>query len=1161
MSDRERGVEPELPLGLEGLSKDLDAARRRDSRLPAEERLARQQRLNRALVQDSPAFFVALDEEGHILLMNDAMLEALGYERDELVGADYLSTLVPPDEHETIRQTFLRSFETRDAVPSMSTVVAKDGRRLSVEWRGRPIHSPDGSVEFFFEIGIDATDRRLTEEALQRERDEAQRYLDLAGVMFLALDREGRVSMINSKGCEILGYREEEILGRDWTESFVPPRVAERVRHRFAGLLAGQTEGLEYGQSTVVTASGDERLIEWHNTIIRDTSDDITGTLSSGIDITARARDEAIRRLVYRIGSAIHESESTRELFARIQEELGSVIKTENFFIALYDSENDTISLPYFVDEKDQDDFDSFPAGKTLTGYVLRNDTSLLMKRHELDEWVEQGIVDIVGTPSLVWLGVPLRVHGEVIGALVVQDYEDAEALDASDRDMLEFISGQIGFAIERKRAEEELRGSEARNRAILRAVPDIMFQLDSDGLFLSCESPRDSALALPPEAFLGKRITDVFPPDFSSTVLRAVRSALERQRMELLEYELAIPYPDGEVHAFECRLVPSGENAALSVVRDITDRRRAEKLLATLNRAALDMERTLTPDSIFAAVSSELRSVGIESALFMVDSENRSVVARYVSRPDAASEAGGTEVGADDAEASSSVTPRPRARIDLGGSPALRRAILEREAVFVDDMRAATGGVSDEVVTSTGRCIFAPLLSDEQVFAILAVQSEELSERDIPAVTAFANQLAAAWRKGTLMQELAESLDELRETQDQLLQAQKIEAVGRLAGGVAHDFNNLLTAITGYTDLLLSRTDLGEGVSADLSNIRKAADQAAALTRQLLAFSRRQPLEKKTHDINRVMADMEAMVRRLIGEDIELETELAEGPVCASADAGQIEQVVLNLAVNARDAMPDGGRLRIATDVVTLDEESTRAVHDARPGRFVRVSVEDNGCGIPGNVIDQIFEPFFSTKGPGKGTGLGLSVVYGIVRQHEGWINVYSEQDQGTVFRIYIPADGETAVEEKCEKVHYDELKGGGQRILLVEDEAVVREFASRALRQSGYTVFEAKAADEALELFEKERGRFELIFSDVVLPDKSGLRLVDDLLERAPDLRILLSSGYTDQKSQWPAIQEKGFRFLQKPYTLPDLLSTIREMIRDEDQPGAAEGDAFTQ
>ncbi|MBD3367132.1 MAG: response regulator, partial [Candidatus Eisenbacteria bacterium] len=229
---------------------------------------------------------------------------------------------------------------------------------------------------------------------------------------------------------------------------------------------------------------------------------------------------------------------------------------------------------------------------------------------------------------------------------------------------------------------------------------------------------------------------------------------------------------------------------------------------------------------------------------------------------------------------------------------------------------------------------------------------------------------------------------------------------------------------------------------------------------------------------------------------------------------------------------------------------------HDARPGRFIRITVEDSGCGIPENVIDQIFEPFFSTKGPGKGTGLGLSVVYGIVRQHDGWINVYSEPDRGTVFRIYIPADGDVAVEEACEAVEYDQLQGGGQRILLIEDEEVVREFASRALRQSGYTVFEAKAADEALEVFEKEQGRFELIFSDVVLPDKSGLRLVDDLLERVPDLRILLSSGYTDQKSQWSVIREKGFRFLQKPYTLPDLLATIQEMVHGEDDPRRADG-----
>ena len=221
--------------------------------------------------------------------------------------------------------------------------------------------------------------------------------------------------------------------------------------------------------------------------------------------------------------------------------------------------------------------------------------------------------------------------------------------------------------------------------------------------------------------------------------------------------------------------------------------------------------------------------------------------------------------------------------------------------------------------------------------------------------------------------------------------------------------------------------------------------------------------------------------------------------------------------------------------------------IHDARPGRFVCLSIEDTGSGIARDVLDQIFEPFFSTKGPTKGTGLGLAVVYGIIRQHGGWINVYSEQNQGTAFKVYLPSvhDGDAECAEETAAKEPEAAHGCGQRILLVEDEEAVRELASRALKENGYTVFEAGAYEEAIEVFEREGGNFDLIFSDVVLPDKSGIRLIDELLSQRPDIQVLVSSGYTDQKSQWPVIQEKGFRFLQKPYSLVDLLGTIDELV----------------
>jgi PAS domain S-box-containing protein len=385
---------------------------------------------------------------------------------------------------------------------------------------------------------------------------------------------------------------------------------------------------------------------------------------------------------------------------------------------------------------------------------------------------------------------------------------------------------------------------------------------------------------------------------------------------------------------------------------------------------------------------------------------------------------------------------------------------------------------------------------------------------------------------------------EEKERMQAQLLQSQKMEAIGILAGGVAHDFNNLLTTIIGYSALLLRSLDDHDPLRQDVEAIIKSAQRAAALTRQLLAFSRKQPLQPQVLDLNDLVTNMRKMLERLIGEDIGLVTDLAPALGRTKADPGQIEQVIMNLAVNAREAMPDGGTLTIVTANVTLDEDYCKVIPEARPGSFVCLSVEDTGVGMDEEIMQHIFEPFFSTKE--HSTGLGLAVVYGIVKQHEGWIDVSSEPGHGSTFRVYLPAFHRELAEEAGEAVSLEELQGSGERILLVEDDAGVRELSTRALAESGYVVFAAASAEEALDIFEREEGQFHLVFSDVVLTDQSGLQLVDHLRARKPDLPVLLNSGYTDRKAHWTTISERGWRFLQKPYDLADLLRAVREAIK---------------
>ena len=384
---------------------------------------------------------------------------------------------------------------------------------------------------------------------------------------------------------------------------------------------------------------------------------------------------------------------------------------------------------------------------------------------------------------------------------------------------------------------------------------------------------------------------------------------------------------------------------------------------------------------------------------------------------------------------------------------------------------------------------------------------------------------------------------EEKEKIQAQLLQAQKMEAVGILAGGIAHDFNNILTVIQGNSDLCLLKVDESNSIYRELKEIQVAAMRAADLTSQLLLFSRKKPMNYGTVNLNQIVESLLKMLHRLIGEDIGVSTDLESELWMVQADRGTMEQVIMNIAVNARDAMPDGGRLRIKSENVTLDDRMASNIPEARAGKFVRLTVSDTGVGMEDETIQRIFEPFFSTKATGRGTGLGLSVVYGIVKQHAGWIHVSSVRNEGSTFAIYIPAATPKIDKKIKESVCMDEFQGDGSRVLVVEDEKGVKDFTTEALKENGYRVLSAGSAGEAISVFEREDGHVDLVLSDVVLSDKNGIELVDELLLRKPQLKVILCSGYTGKKSQWFVIQQRGFRFLQKPYSMIDLIRAVKE------------------
>jgi two-component system cell cycle sensor histidine kinase/response regulator CckA len=390
----------------------------------------------------------------------------------------------------------------------------------------------------------------------------------------------------------------------------------------------------------------------------------------------------------------------------------------------------------------------------------------------------------------------------------------------------------------------------------------------------------------------------------------------------------------------------------------------------------------------------------------------------------------------------------------------------------------------------------------------------------------------------------LTAEITERKQLQEQLVRLQKMEAIGRLAGGLAHDFNNLLTVIGGYSDLLVSDLDAGNPLHRHAAAINNAAARATALTRQLLAFSRKQMLQLKVLDLNAVVTTMEPMLRRLIGEDIMLVVGLAPALGRVKADPGQLEQVLLNLVVNARDAMPQGGTLTIETTNVAGDELVGHRHASVPPGSYVRLAVHDTGMGMDAATRSRLFEPFFTTKAPGQGTGLGLSTVYGIITQSEGHIEVDSEPAQGATFTIYLPRAEEAIEAGQRDRARAETLRGR-ETVLVVEDEASVRSIARTMLELHGYRVLEAGSGEEALRICERPEGPVQLLLTDVVMPGMSGPEVAQRLIRLHPEMKVLYMSGYTDDAILRHGVTELSTAFVQKPFTADALGWKVREVL----------------
>ncbi|UCF99607.1 MAG: PAS domain S-box protein [Spirochaetaceae bacterium] len=753
-----------------------------------------------------PAYHVSLD--GLIVDVNSTALNFLKVaDKQDLIGKPLLTAIYAPASRAKAKKVLEKWKHTGSLRNEELQVQTADGEVRDVLLNVDTILDQEGKPQYSISVHLDITERKRVEQALRREEERSRMYLDMAGVMLLALDREGHVVLANPKACSVLEGEEADILGKDWFVSFIPEQVRTEVERVFQQLMRGAMEPAEYFENQIVSLKGNIRWIAWHNTLVKSRDGAILGTFSSGEDIT------------------------------------------------------------------------------------------------------------------------------------------------------------------ERRHTAQALRESEERFRELTDTLPQVVFEVD----------------------------------------IRATITYANRRAFELFGYVEA------------------------------------------------DLKRGLNTLEMIAAQDRERAGANIRRVLQGEKSESTEYLAQ---------------------------------RKDGSTFP-----------VMIHSTRIVRDG---EVVGLRGIIV-------------------DLSEH-----------------------KAAEKA--LRESEEVLRQSQKMEAIGRLAGGIAHDFNNLLTTILGYAEMLLCGGTMSDESLESIREISRSAQRAASLTQQLLAYSRKQVLRPEELNINQLIANLTNMLGRLIHENIHLTTVLDPQIGRIKADPAQLEQVIINLAINARDSMPEGGKLTIETCDIMLDESYCTLHPEVKPGGYVMVAVTDTGCGIDKETQKQIFEPFFTTKVPGKGTGLGLATVFGTVKQSNGYVYAYSEPGLGSTFKIYLPV-----VQTRGPRgQRRAEARSGyrtDRRILLVEDDEAVRELVVRVLEKIGYTLVSASSGEEALGLLDRsEYGDIDLLISDVIMPGIGGKVLAERLQARIPALKVLYISGYPDETVVQHGVLDEGVAYLQKPFSPTAVIEKVRQILAED-------------
>ena len=790
----------------------------------------------------------------------------------------------------------------------------------------------------------------------------------------------------------------------------------------------------------------------------------------------ARRRERA-QACAYRISEASRVVSDMPALFRSIHESLCEILPARNFYIALLDRESGGLSFPYFADERDSVPSPK-PVGRGLTEYVLRTRQPLLATPEVFRDLRARGEVELIASDSVDWMGAPLLVRGEATGVVAVQTYDPAVRLSGEDLGLLAFVSGQIGAAIEAKRAEDALRQSETRLRLAIQQLPAVLWTTDEALRFTSSLGAGLAALGLLPDQVVGLSLEQY--AGAGSSILDRHRQAL---RGESVGYEYEMEGRAFTVHVEPLRDAAGAVRGTVGIAVDITELRQRDLALRESERR-LRQVIDLVPHFIFAK-----------------DEEGRFLLANR-----AVAEAYGTSV------------ERLIGRTDADFARSAEEARRFRE----DDLEVIRGGV--------------PKVIPEEPITDASGRVRYLQTTKIPFRFSGAG--------GPAVLGVALDITERKATEEALRRAAKEESLSVLAGGVAHDFNNLLAAILGHASLALKQLPESSSARRHVEKAAGAVERAADLTRQMLAYSGRGHFVVRPTDVNALVRENLPLLEVALPKALRLETRLEMGLPPVDADVGQIQQVLMNLVINAAEAIGErGGTVTVATgvrEVGASDHALWRASgQPLAPGRYVSLEVRDDGPGMDAVTLDRVFEPFFTTKFTGR--GLGLAAVLGVVRGHRGGLSVDSARGRGTTFKLLFTPSARDARVEPAGPAPASR----GTTVLLIDDEAVVREMVGEVLEHEGLSVLRAADGAAGVALFREARDRIDVVLLDLSMPGWGGEETLRRLREVDPQVRVILSSGYGREEARDRFGADAPFGFIQKPYRPEQLMAEIHRCL----------------